>query len=210
MVWLFLLIIILVTIWKKLCVHWDNVLTTKQWIIQYHTSEEKIFLFSKWRTRRLYFKFLYSLRNTLSGWIGERIINIHSQFILSNASFFFTSYWSKIALQGCVSFCCITKWISYTYTYMPIFPSSCISLPPSLSHPSRWSQSTELISLCYVAASHYPSILHLVVYIYICPCHSLTSSQLTLPPPCVLKSILYICVFIPVLPLGSSEPFFFF
>ena len=31
----------------------------------------------------------------------------------------------------------------------------------------------------------------------------------TLPPPRVLKSILYICVFIPVLPLGSSEPFFF-
>ena len=30
------------------------------------------------------------------------------------------------------------------------------------------------------------------------------------PPPHVLKSILYICVFIPVLPLGSSEPFFFF
>ena len=37
-----------------------------------------------------------------------------------------------------------------------------------------------------------------------------TSSQLTLPPPRVLKSILYVCVFIPVLPLGSSEPFFFF
>ena len=29
-------------------------------------------------------------------------------------------------------------------------------------------------------------------------------------PPRVLKSILYVCVFIPVLPLGFSEPFFFF
>ena len=38
---------------------------------------------------------------------------------------------------------------------------------------------------------------------------SLTSSQLTLPPPRVLKSILHVCVFIPVLPLGSSEPFIF-
>ena len=28
-------------------------------------------------------------------------------------------------------------------------------------------------------------------------------------PPRVLKSIFYVCVFIPVLPLGSSEPFFF-
>ena len=54
----------------------------------------------------------------------------------------------------CFSFCFITKWISYTYTYIPLSPPSCISLPPSLSHPSRWSQSTELISLCYAAASH--------------------------------------------------------
>ena len=43
-----------------------------------------------------------------------------------------------------------------------------------------------------------------------CPCHSLTLSQLTLPLPHVLKSILYVCIFIPVLPLGSSEQFFFF
>ena len=94
------------------------------------------------------------------------------------------------------------------YTYIPICPPSCVSLPLSLSHPSRWSQSTELISLCYAAASHQLSILRLVVYI--CQCYSLTSSQLTLPPPHVLKPILYICLFIPVLLLLSSEPFFFF
>ena len=40
----------------------------------------------------------------------------------------------------------------YVYIY-PNIPSL-LHLPPSLSHPSRWSQSTELISLCYVAASH--------------------------------------------------------
>ena len=93
----------------------------------------------------------------------------------------------------------------YVYIY-PHIPSP-LRLPPTLSHPSRWSQSTELISLCNAAASHKLSILHLVGYI--CPCHSLTLSQLTLPPPRVLKSILYVCVFIPVLPLGSSEPVFF-
>ena len=91
----------------------------------------------------------------------------------------------------------------YVYIY-PHIPSL-LSFPPSLSHPSRWSQSTELISLCYAAASPQLSILHLVVYI--CQCHSLTLSQLTLPPPRVLKSILYICVFVPVLPPDSSEPF---
>ena len=95
----------------------------------------------------------------------------------------------------------------YIYIY-PISPPSCVSHPPSLPHPSKWSQSTKLICLCYAAASHQLSVLHLVVYI--CPCQSLTSSQLTLPTPHVLKSILYVCVFIPVLPLGSSEPFFFF
>ena len=76
-----------------------------------------------------------------------------------------------IALQWCVSFCFITKWISSMYTYIPISLPSCISLPPSLSHLSRWSQSTELISLCYAAASHQLPILRLVVYI--CPCHCL-------------------------------------
>ena len=38
--------------------------------------------------------------------------------------------------------------------HIPISPPSCISLPHSLSHTSRWSQSTQLISLCYAAASH--------------------------------------------------------
>ena len=37
-----------------------------------------------------------------------------------------------------------------------LFPLASPFLPPSLSHPSRWSQSTELISLCYAATSHYP------------------------------------------------------
>ena len=56
----------------------------------------------------------------------------------------------------------------------------------------------------------FPLAIYLHLVVYICPWHSLTSSQLTLPTPRVLKSILYVCIFIPVLPLGSSEPFFFF
>ena len=135
-----------------------------------------------------------SASGLLTFWAGQSFFFIILfYFILSY--FFKHLYWSIIALQWCVSFCCITKWISYTYTHILISPPSCVSLSPSLSHPSRWTQSTELISLCYVAASHELSILHFVVYI--CPCHSLTSSQLTLPPPRVLKSILYVCVFIP-------------
>ena len=79
-------------------------------------------------------------------------------------------YWSIIASQYCVSFCCTTKRISHMHTHVPISPPSCISLPSSLSHPSRSSQSTELVSMCYVAASHQPTILHSVVYI--CRCYS--------------------------------------
>ena len=92
----------------------------------------------------------YPVKNTIDS------KGLHQIWILINAIFFFLKhvYWSIIALQWGVSFCCITKWISYTYTYIPISPPSCASLPPSLSHPSRWSQSTELISLCYATASH--------------------------------------------------------
>ena len=79
-------------------------------------------------------------------------------------------YWSIIASQYCVSFCCPTKWISHMHTYVPISPSFWASLPSSLSHPRRSSQSTELISLCYAAASHQPTILHPVVCI--CWCYS--------------------------------------
>ena len=46
--------------------------------------------------------------------------------------FFKHLYWSIIALQWCVSFCFITKWISYTYTICSHF-SSLLHLPPS--HP---------------------------------------------------------------------------
>ena len=58
-------------------------------------------------------------------------------------------YWSIVASQYCVGFCC-TTWISETYTYVP--PLSLPATPPS--HPSRSSQSPELSSLCDTAASH--------------------------------------------------------
>ena len=86
-------------------------------------------------------------------------------------------YWSIIALQYCISFYCTTKWISYMYTY--ILPL--LNLPPTPTyHPSRSSQSTEL--LLYTAAPHQLAILHMVVYI--CQCYSLNSSHSPLFPLC--------------------------
>ena len=68
---------------------------------------------------------------------GEMSIqNFFKIEVLRNTLFFFKHlYWSMIALQWCVSFCFIPKWISYTYTYVPISLPSCISLPPTLPIP---------------------------------------------------------------------------
>ena len=63
------------------------------------------------------------------------VISGVSQLLFHYFLFFFYLYWCIIALQWCVSFCFITKWISYTYTYIPISPPSCVSLPSSLSCP---------------------------------------------------------------------------
>uniref|UniRef100_A0A8C0CIH2 Doublecortin domain containing 2B n=1 Tax=Balaenoptera musculus TaxID=9771 RepID=A0A8C0CIH2_BALMU len=45
-------------------------------------------------------------------------------------------------------------WVIHIHMFPYLFPLASPSLPPSLSNPSRWSQSTELISLCYAVASH--------------------------------------------------------
>ena len=123
-------------------------------------------------------------------------------------TFFLTSLLEYNSFTMVCQFLLYNK-VNQLYVYIYLHISSLLHLPPTLPIPAlQVVTSTELISLCYAAASHQLSLLHLVVYI--CPCHSLTSSQLTLPPPCVLKSILYVCIFIPVLSLGSSEPFLFF
>ena len=74
-----------------------------------------------------------------------------SQRLQLGVSLFFFFYCDIVALHCYVSFFCTAKWISCMDTYIPSF----LYLPPTpASHPSRWSQSTELSSLCYAAASH--------------------------------------------------------
>ena len=87
------------------------------------------------------------------------------------AAFTWLHCFSRICTIQWMLFCCCFGWFFFFHpfitifkcvsckqiflnSYIPISPSSCVSLLPSLSHPSRWSQSTELISLGYAAASH--------------------------------------------------------
>ena len=95
----------------------------------------------------------------------------------------------------------------YIYIYPHI--SSLLRLPPTLPIPSLQVVTKHRAALPVLCGCFPPAIYFTFGSIYISPRHSLTSSQLTLPHPSVLKYILYICVFIPVLPLGSSESFCF-
>ena len=69
--------------------------------------------------------------------------------------------------------------------YLYVFPhiSSLLHLPPS--HPSRWSQRTELIFLCYAVASHQLFYVWQCIYVHatLSLCHSL-------PFPLPISSIL--------------------
>ena len=110
------------------------------------------------------------------------------------------------------------------YTYIPISPPSCVSLPPSLSHSSRWSQSTELIALCYAAASHQLFYIWQCTYVHatlsLCPSlpfplplpmssspFSSSSAPLFLSCPQVLHNLFYFFRFhIYVLAYGICFP----
>ena len=106
--------------------------------------------------------------------ITQGLFNLSTPFFLI---FFSTSLLSIIALQWCVSFCCITKWISHTYTHIPISPPSCVSLPPSLSHywaGTRWESihsilisSSTLFSLHYNSDTHFQSLTS-INWVHVC------------------------------------------
>ena len=129
-------------------------------------------------------------------------------FLVSFFSSFF--FFTSLLEYNCFTMVCqflLYNKVNQLYVYIYPHISSLLRLPPTLPIPPLQVVTQHRADLPVLCGCFPLSILHLVVYI--CPCHSLTSSQLTLPPPRVLKSILYICVFIPVLPLGSSEPLFF-
>ena len=104
--------------------------------------------------------------------------SLKEQIFLFSHTLFFN--WRIIALQCYVGFCHTTMWIGHVYTYI----TPCWASFPPHPHPSSLGHhSTELCSLCYIAASYYLSILHMVMYIY--QCYSLNLSH----PLCSLHDL---------------------
>ena len=113
----------------------------------------------------------------------EHILESHNYFL---QLIFFN--WRIIALQYCVGSCHTPTWISHRYTYVP----SLLNLPPpSLSHPSRLSQSTgsELptpyskfpLAICFTYGNVYASTL-LSVFIPLAFLHCVYKSVLSVSP----------------------------
>ena len=73
------------------------------------------------------------------------VLKLHCTF----ESLFFYN-WGKVALQCFFSFCCTTKWIGTTYTYIP----SVLNLPFHPHHTHLGPHSMELSSRCPTAGSH--------------------------------------------------------
>ena len=110
----------------------------------------------------------------------------------------------------CTMLCQFLLYNKVNQLYVYIYPhiSYLLRLPHTLPIPplqvvTKDQADLPVLCCCFPLANYF----HLIVYI--CQCYSLTSSQNNLPPPGVLKTILYVCVFTPVLTLGSSELIFF-
>ena len=123
-------------------------------------------------------------------WIIDPIIvscQNHAQQSILKPVFSCFFNWAIVAFQCRVSFCCTMNWISVMHTYF----HSLLGLPTPPSYPSRSSQSPELSSLCYTAASH-DDLFHTWKCIYVNP--SLPVHP-TPPSPPGLHISLHLCLY---------------
>jgi len=101
----------------------------------------------------------------------------------------FIFHWAIIALHYCIGFCHTSTCISHRYTYVPSLLK--LPLPPNPSPPSRLSQSPSLSSLSHAPNSHWVSVLHGSVNVYMVLSPWVPPSP---PLPCILTHFL-VCHF---------------
>ena len=114
--------------------------------------------------------------------------------------FFLHLYWSIIALHCFVSCCCITKWISYMYTYIPVSPPSCVSLPPTLPIPPLYVVTEHRADLpvlcgCFPLAIYFTfgSVYMSMLFFHFVPAYPSTPNPAPCPQVHSLRLHLYSC-----------------
>ena len=115
--------------------------------------------------------------------------------------------WRIVASKYCVGLCCISRWISHRYTYVRFllnlpptsdpFPPLEVVTKPQFEFPESYSKFPSDIYFTY--GSVYASML-------LSP--FLSPSPSSLPSTCVHKSLLYVCISIAALQIGSLLPSF--
>ena len=166
-----------------------------------------IFAYSKefyFSSKLHYFTKNDTLTLVILGWYSEER-DMSLQCVVSTLSYFLFLNWSIVALQFCIGFCFTTKWIIYIYTYIPSF----LGLPPPPPH---------LTHLGHLRAprwapwdiQQFPTSYLFFTWECIL---SILTSQFTpaspSPKPVSTCPFSYVCIYIPVLQIGSSVPFFF-
>ena len=121
---------------------------------------------------------------------------------------FLTDLYCSIIASQCCQFLLYAKVNQPYYAYACPHIPSLLNLPPTLPIPplqfiAKNRADLPVLCSCFPLANYFT-----FGSIYM---SMLLSLRLSFPlPPCVLKSILYIYIFIPALQLGSSVPLFFF
>ena len=121
------------------------------------------------------------------------------QVLISYLCFLIDLYWSIIASQYCVSFCCTTK-RNQPYAYTRPHIPSLLSFPSILPIPpfqviAKHRADLPVLCCCFPPANYFTfSSVYMSMLLSLRPSFAL--------PPHVLKSILYVYLFIPALQLG--------